>query len=530
MTDEEPFDRLPRLRLTRSVALWLLVVMAMCILAMRVHLIDEPLDRDTTNYAVLAREVAAGRPLYTDLWLHSPPGIVWVYQLTRRIAGDGPIEMFALGLACAWGTLAATYLAAATMIQSRSAGLWAAGLWTIFSGSLPLEFNLPSCEVVMVLCVTLAMAVLLRTSIGRRRWMLFVAAGVLLAMDSMVKQVTLPITLALAVAHAAVPPATIGRRRALMEGAVLLAVTVVAWAALFLWLWHGGMLAAFWEQNVTFNFVYSRLSGSGGMLANLLAGFRAPTRVERPFFDLRWVLVLLIVSTGTVCTRWVRATAHAKALLVASAVGSYVAIALPGNFFEHYFQLAVPNICIETALVVTSIRPRLVGNLIAAAAAVALLWVNDRYYSAPAAQWPMLEFLDDKDNALRAMSTRVSQLLKSGETAFDWGDDPQVYFYTGCRPPTGFLFSATVLLNPKFQGPWSAKQHARSLADLQRSRPELLVVYNVADISAGDATVGAWLKANYRRRPETVGIVALYENVHGRLAAEEQASTTGVKP
>ena len=506
-------------------AVWSLAVMAGIILLMRVHLIDQPLERDTANYAVLAREWAFGRPLYTDLWLHSPPGIVWVFGVVRLIVGDGPQEMFALGLACAWATMLAIYLASAQMTGSRSAGLWAAAFWTIFSGSLPLEFNLPSCEVVMALCAARAIALLCRESTSTRWWVIMLA-GSLLAFDSLVKQLTIPLTAAIAVAHAFWPPASTSRRRAFAEAAVLLGVSAIVWIGLLGWLYAHGSLPAFWETNVAFNVAYSRGSGSSGMLANLLSSFKAPTRIERPFFDLRWVLVLLILSTALACVKRSPASRHSKALLVGSAVGAYLAIALPGNFYEHYFQLAVPNICMALGVISAtswlSIIPaqRAVVSTILGVLAVGLLVLNDRYYAAPAAQWPAMEFLNDKDNAIEAMSTVVSRLLKPNETVFDWGDDPQLYLYTGARPPTGFLFSATVLLNPKFQGVWSARQHAAALSDLKRTQPELVVMYDIADPAAGDPTVGAWIKENYRRRPERIGIMALYENVHGRLAAE----------
>ena len=517
-------------RLSLRTVVWSLAAMAGVILAMRVHLIAEPMERDTANYAVLAREWASGRPLYTDLWLHSPPGIVWVYGLVRAVVGDGPQEMFALGLTSAWATLLAIYVATVRIARSRLAGLWAAVFWTIFSGSLPLEFNLPSCEVVMALCAAGAIALLARQGNITSRWAAIVSAGLLLAFDSLVKQVTIPTTVAIAIVLAIWPPASTTRRRAFAEAGILLGVSLVVWLGLLVCLYAHGTLSAFWETNVAFNVAYSRGSGSSGMLANLLESIKAPTRLERPFFDLRWVLFLLVTSTGLASSKGSTASRHAKALLIGSAIGAYLAIALPGNFFEHYFQLAVPNICIALGVMSTAAWPRTipfqrgVTSLVLATLAIVLLILNDRYYAAPAERWPQLEFLNDRDNDIESMSSVAARLLRPNEMLFDWGDDPQLYLYTGSRSPTGILFSATVLLNPKYQGPWSARQHEQALADLERTEPELVVMYDVDDPSAGDPIVGAWIKANYRKRPERIGIVALYENVHGRIARERFAT------
>ena len=450
-----------------------LALLAACILGMRVHLYTQPLDRDITNYAVLAREWATGRPLYTDLWLHSPPGIVWVYRVTQILVGDGPQQMFALGLTCAVTTLLAVYAAVVAATQSRVAGRWAALLWMLFSGSLSLQCSQPNCEAPMVTCLAVALALLLqRPSKAWQRYTLLGVAGLLLALDSLIKQITLPLTAGVALSMIVWPLPSITRRRALLEAAVLLAGTLVAWLGLFLQLKLNGTFAAFWELNFTFNFAYSRVSGSSGMLANLV-------HIWKPWphpadFDRRWLLVMLGVTTLIGCSAQSNISAYARGLVAATAAGSLLALALPGNFFWHYYQLILPNICIATGLVAAvpfgwnKLRSTLLG-----AVTIVVFYFNARHYTLTPTQWTLLEFHDPIDVLCVQLQTDLKALLGPGQTFFEWGDEPQLFFYANRPSPTGYLFAYTVLGEEHFQGPWSQEQTDRGHRAVEQSETSL---------------------------------------------------------
>ena len=87
------------------------------------------------------------------------------------------------------------------------------------------------------------------------------------------------------------------------------------------------------------------------------------------------------------------------------------AVALPGNFFNHYYQLAVPNLCLAIGLCAALPWPLLRSTTVRAVPlavlAAAMIWVNDRYYTQPALSWPVLEFRSDVDLCCSIMSAKV---------------------------------------------------------------------------------------------------------------------------
>ena len=89
----------------RHLPLIVLVALAVLIAALRLHTYNEPFERDITSHAVIAHEMLAGRPLYSDLWDSKPPAIFVTYALADALVGYGPAEVYFIGVAAAVITL-----------------------------------------------------------------------------------------------------------------------------------------------------------------------------------------------------------------------------------------------------------------------------------------------------------------------------------------------------------------------------------------------------------------------------------------
>ncbi len=91
---------------------------------------------------------------------------------------------------------------------------------------------------------------------------------------------------------------------------------------------------------------------------------------------------------------------------------------------------------------------------------------------------------------------KVDKLLENGETLYVWGQNPEFYFWSKRRPPTGLIWSTDLLNNPLAE-----KHTARALEDLKRERPEIFVV-NIAQFAPPrDHPVIAWVSKQYIRLP-----------------------------
>ena len=92
------------------------------------------------------------------------------------------------------------------------------------------------------------------------------------------------------------------------------------------------------------------------------------------------------------------------------------------------------------------------------------------------------------------MGRELGQLLKPGETFYEWGFETGLYFYSQRRPPTGVICSS-----PLIAGPLVAPLTARVLEDLERNQPELFLTTGQGDLTAQPLhPVLEWFKNRYR--------------------------------
>src|SRR6266446_1786321 len=98
---------------TQRRSFWLdavvLLLLATVIVAARLHTIDEPLELDLTNYAVVAHELLAGRKLYSEFWDSKPPAVYITFAVGELVAGYSPRAVYLLNVTAALATLLGVY-------------------------------------------------------------------------------------------------------------------------------------------------------------------------------------------------------------------------------------------------------------------------------------------------------------------------------------------------------------------------------------------------------------------------------------
>ena len=134
--------------------------------------------------------------------------------------------MFVLGLGAAVVTLLGVDAATTLMTGSAVAGLWAAASWTLVSADQALQANQPNIEVFMNVCL-----VWLFVLVAARRTHP-VLIGVVGALASLYKLVTIPALLLLFAVYVAMPPVGSSRRAALRAGALAVVTASGVWAAI----------------------------------------------------------------------------------------------------------------------------------------------------------------------------------------------------------------------------------------------------------------------------------------------------------
>lgn len=455
----------------------------------------KPIDRDVMAYAVIGHELLAGRELYSDLWDHKPPAIYASFAVAELVAGYGPPQILLLsmvgGLACAWGA----YFAGSALSQTM--GLWAAGFSVALGGSLTLDAVAPNTELFINACVLWAFGLILRSEGARfaaKSRGLWAGAGAVFALASLYKPVVLAIAALLACAHVAMAPSGgEGRRFALRDVLTASAVGLTVWAGVFLYFAATGRLEAFYESVIGYNRYYS-----GDSLGNLVAPGHAQVQLIPRF--------LAPALAACLIGGMIAGAEHPRfwGLWVGLLLGTWIAIALPGRFWSHYYQLWFPPIALGAAAAITVTRRRIVPRWKAwlPAAAGAALFGSILAYQAAYLRGALRNGWEDPENGpwidADRLAPRVDELLEPGETLFLYGDEPHLYFRTGRRPPVGVFQKGHFL-----RGPLADALSARAVSTLSRCPPELLIVetgYKKIDpwVTGRRHALVDWLRENYR--------------------------------
>jgi len=513
----------------RAVAI-VLIALAALIVAERLWSYDKLIERDVSIYAVIGHELLGGRSLYSDLPELRPPAVMVTYAIGEAIVGYGRHTLLLLYVTATISTLLGVYYVASAGEGGATAGLWAAAFWAVLCGSYGLQAGEPNTEVFMNACLTWAFGLWVRddeTSPRMNRWL---AIGALFALASLYKHMVVVCPMLLAMVHIAFPTAEpqcgSRRRGALIDVAVVAAVGVGVWGLVTSYFALTGRFEIFREiltgRSLDYAASYNVLAGERpGAVSVLWRNFCAPLRHTGVFIPNMLNPLAVLAGLGGVSgffsnrRRW--------ALLFAFAVATWFAIAAPGQFYGHYYQLWLPPLIIGAGWTIGLLKsvaakrrlnwlPQIVGGAVLSL----LIWQQLPFYRMNAAgDWTPLE--GPEAIAAEPLSREIDSLLAPGETFYEWGGHPSLYFYNQRRAPSGVLMVWWFL-----KGRLSARFSRQVVVDLERTQPELLVVEKkLWPENPTENAVSDWLEERYYPLSENNerGPFALYVRRGGSLEA-----------
>jgi hypothetical protein len=181
---------------------------------------------------------------------------------------------------------------------------------------------------------------------------------------------------------------------------------------------------------------------------------------------------------------------------LAYAVGAYAAVAMPGHSFPHYFQLWLPILCIGAGWTAGDyenepvIDPAIIGGLVSAVV-ILVATQMPAYFSEPN-EWSLKKY-GPIFIQTETLAKNLNTMLRPGEEFFQFGNEPGLYFYSNRRPPSGVLFNY-----PLTEGPATRELSRRVAAELEVSRPELLVLENrTRTVVTPDHPLYQWMSHRY---------------------------------
>ncbi len=407
---------------------------------------------DEGVYATAAREVLRGERLYTDLWLHKPPGIVYIYALIFLVK-DSMTAVHLFTALWSFATSIAIYRAM-RLLSDHQSSLLAAIFYAFFSTSyLPRDMQAANTELFMVLPLVLSFGFLV-VGMKRQRLGYLFSAGLFCSLGMIFKQPALFVAVAFIMAiilHY--------RKQETINKCILALVTycigiMVPLVVLILWAYKSGSLGDMLRLVVGYNLGYV---SDIHPLQYLYRAYDISIR----FFGYNFLLLWLALV-------WLFASKPAKEddkengrLLLLFLLGSLLGTASGNRFFGHYFIQSLPALCMVAAVALSSLFTniqRIENGLICKSLCGSLIILVVLGFIIPFQRFHGYGMIDSlgrllegegasplvREIASKPHDASLAELVKSitepGDKIFIWGFYPQLYYLSGRRPASRFIF------------------------------------------------------------------------------------------
>ncbi|MBL8180671.1 MAG: hypothetical protein JNL64_03555 [Blastocatellia bacterium] len=461
-----------------------------------------PINVDPAYYAVVSHELLNGERLYTDIWDHKPPAPFIVYGAAELLFGYGPATLLTLNLILTLLMLVLLFLVGRRGPGGDISGYIAAATWAIVSGSIGLEGRDPNTEIMMNVCLTGAFLMFVNSKDGMTRSGAIVG-GLLFLIATMFKPVVVAAALLICLANLMFAR---DRNEAVRSTAIISGIGVIGWAATFGYFAWTGRAAIFADSMVAFNRSYS-----GSIVGNLIAPLTGDAEL---LIDVIGPIAVIAAGLFVLVIWFDRRLA---ALVAAFVAAGWFGIAAPGRFSVHYYQLWLPPLIIASAWgigvlmnsekrLVRWASPVVIGLLFGGLIATQI----SEYKTVIAGEHtPVVKKLAHSAPTLRF----IRENLEPNETFFLWGITTNMYLLAERRPPAAVIFDGHLENGPMF-----ATLSSRVISDLNRERPELLVVEH------GRPPVPSWISDGYDTKPifDDPNGYAVYARRDGRLGHERR--------
>ncbi len=451
---------------------WLLLALViLCAAAIRLRLLNTPLERDEGEYALAGQLMLRGIPPYHDAWNMKFPGTYASYAVIMALFGEtiGAIR-FGLILVNAV-TTTMLFLLARRFFQVPGA-LTAAAVFALLSAGENVDGTMAHATNFVILFAVAGTLLLLRAFEKQRISLLFFSGlcfgtGVLMKQHGMFFGFAAGIGIIATARRSFIAAA---RRLGVFALGCLLPILLTG-----IVMWSYGVFDKFWFWTISYAREYAAelsLSDAWDSLSDAL-----PPLVE-PNAGL-W----LIAGAGAVLI-WLRKDRELVAWpLTVFLVFSALAVC-PGFYFRaHYFVLLLPAVALLAGGAIDEglrrvrgpYAPGIVGGVLAVALVFSVyqqrrFWFEFSPLNASRDEYGMSPFPEAIEvakyiRAHTAPSQRIAVL----------GSEPEIYFYADRRPATGYIYTYALMETQ----PFAAQMQDEMIRQIEQAKPEYIVMVTI---------------------------------------------------
>jgi hypothetical protein len=478
--------------------------------AIRIRLLELPLERDEGEYAYIGQLLLHGIAPYKLAYTMKLPGTGAAYALMMAVFGQ-TIAGIHLGLLLinAATTIIVFYLA--KRLMDDVGAVVAAAAFALFSLSPSVSGTAAHATHFVLLPALAGLLALLRALERHERWTLFLA-GLLLGLAFLMKQPGIFHGLfggVYLVYHEVRRRSHLSRTNLAVKCGLFSLGIALPLALVCRLLDRAGVFGTFWFWTVSYAREYGGIESFDQALDNLVSGFGGVTGSG----FLLWILAGL--GLIELFLRW--KTVPKPVFLAGLLLFSFLAVC-PGFYFRgHYFILLLPAAGLAAGLAVSSMQNRLSktgpGFWFVPAAVFAAAWGGSVFQQR--ALWLQLPPVA----ACREMyaanpfpeAVEIAGYIKA-HTAGDatiavLGSEPEICFYADRRSATGYLYMYA-LTEPQ---PYALPMQQQMIREIETAKPAYIVLVGVGTswnpISPSSQNIFDWFDRYARENLEPVGLI-----------------------
>jgi hypothetical protein len=421
---------------------WIAVGMILLLItALRLSMLQMPLERDEGEYAYMGQLLLQGIPPYLMAYSMKLPGMFAIYALIMGIFGQS-VSAIHLGLLIFNGLAIVLVFLLTRYLVDDVAGVVAAlvyGLLSVSPSVLGTAAHATQFLVPFTLC---GLFLLLKAIDQRRNWML-IASGLLLGMAFLVKQhAAFFVLFAVIYCFRRLKNMPLTMKEAVYKTSILIVSSMIPFLATCGLLYRAGVFPTFWFWTFSYASQYaSYIPVSLASTIFMIFGW--------PAID-PWRLIWIIAGIGLSAFFWNKKIRVHWDFCVGLSIFSFLTICPGFHFRDHYFITLLPAVSMLSGIAVSTSMIYLSQRFSPYFKAIPVIFIvvalglptlqQAGYFRANLMKASRMIYLSNPFMESLAIAKYIKNHSSEADTIAVIGSEPQIYFYANRKSATGYIY------------------------------------------------------------------------------------------
>jgi 4-amino-4-deoxy-L-arabinose transferase-like glycosyltransferase len=458
---------------------WFMVAVLLLVAAVRIRLLNSPIERDEGEYAYAGQLMLQGIPPYELAYNMKFPGTYAAYAFIMALFGETPAGIH-------FGMIIVTTLTALMLfwlgkkILDATAGIVAATFYAVLAASPSMLGLAGHATQFAAFFATAGLCVMWRAR-ENSKWLTAIAAGILFGVAILMKQHAAFIALWAGIAFAGTcfHKTGISANRKFQLVSALGVGIVLPFGLCCLWLWHAGVFEKFWFWTIEYARQYATIVPSVVPLMKIHRVFLFHFGLAISDFSLLW-----LVPVAGLGIMWFDSRLKGLRLWLLGFCLAATATVFPGFYFRpHYFLLMLPALALLAGCAVSSAgelwrkhgKSSQLGDWpvwgYALIVAVAILEDPAAWFVLTPVQMESQVYGVQSFSAAEAIAALIRTNSAPDARVAVLGSEPEIYFLSRRHSATGYIYTYG-LMEPQL---FARRMQDEMIREVEGAAPEFVV-------------------------------------------------------